>query len=108
MAQYIDKSALVAEIERRIEEITQTISLGDKKIQKSGGNRRAELVRFLSFLDTLEVKEVDLEREQRIKECPYRQVKCTMYEDKVLECKGACSWVADYHKLKEFKAQKGG
>jgi len=63
MEQYISKSALVAEIERRIQEITQTISLGDKKIQKSGGNRRAELVRFLSFLDTLEVKEVDLESE---------------------------------------------
>ena len=57
MEEYIPKSALVAEIERRIEEITQTISLGNKKIQKSGGNRRAELVRFLSFINTLEVKD---------------------------------------------------
>ena len=26
---------------------------------------------------------------------------------KILECNGACSWVADYPKLKELKAQKG-
>ena len=29
-----------------------------------------------------------------------------MYEGKILECKGACSWVVDYPKLKELKAQK--
>jgi hypothetical protein len=62
---------------------------------------------FLSFIDTLEMKEVDLESEQRMRECPYRQVVCTMYEGKILECKGACSWVVDYPKLKELKTQKG-
>lgn len=61
MTQYIDKDAVIAEIGRRIEEITQTISLGNKKIQKSGGNRKAELVRFLSFIITLEVKEMNEE-----------------------------------------------
>ena len=55
----------------------------------------------------MEVKEVDLDVMQRMEECPYRQVGCTMYEGKILECTGACSWVVDYPKLKELKAQKG-
>ena len=49
----------------------------------------------------------NLEIEQRMKDCPYRQVECTMYEGKILECNGACSWVVDYLKSKELKAQKG-
>lgn len=61
---------------------------------------------LLSFIDTLEVKEVD-EQKEMISECPYRQVGCAMYEGKILECKGACSWVVDHLKLKELKAQKG-
>ena len=62
---------------------------------------------ILSFIKSLEVKEVDLDVMQRMEECPYRQVGCTMYEDKILECNGACGWVVDYLKLKELKAQKG-
>lgn len=50
-----------------------------------------------------QIKDVDLEREQRMKECPYRQVGCTMYEGCILECKGTCSWVVDYLKLTERK-----
>lgn len=56
-------------------------------------------------LDAIEVKDVDLEAEERMKECPFRQVGCTMYEGKVLECRGACSWVVDYPKLKELKTK---
>ena len=47
MAQYIDKSAVVAEIER------QSAYMDSLHEQKIIGN-------ILSFLDTLEVKEVDL------------------------------------------------
>ena len=43
---------------------------------------------------------------KRMEECPYRQVGCTMYEGKILECRGACSWVVDYPKLKELKHRK--
>ena len=50
---------------------------------------------------------VNLEIEQRMKDCPYRQIGCTMYKDKILECTGACSWVVDYLNLKKLKAQKG-
>ncbi len=49
--------------------------------------------------NSLEVKEVDSKAEKRMKECPFRQVNCTMYKGRVLECNGACSWVVDYLKL---------
>jgi len=96
MAQYILKSALVAEIKRR-RNFDKELKLYSRVDECNG---------ILSFIDTLEVKRMDFENEQRMKECPYRQVGCTMYEGHILECKGACSWVVDYLKLKEFKAQK--
>lgn len=69
MEQYIKKSALVAEIERRI-----SLFKKEKKTEKwsaeasqmnvvSLGARIAMLEEILSFLDTLEVKEVNLEKE---------------------------------------------
>ena len=69
MKQYIDKDALVAEIERRI-----SLFKKEKKIEKwsagasqmnvvSLGARIAMLEEILSFLDTLEVKKVGLEKE---------------------------------------------
>ena len=45
--------------------------------------------------------------QKRIKECPFRQVACNRHEDTPVLCDGRCSWVADYPKLKELKAQKG-
>ena len=111
MTQYIDKSALVAEIEKMIADETESIKSFEhgknvSEVQRS--NVRIDMLMHIrSLIDTIEVKEVDLEGEQRMKECPYRQVGCTMYEDKVLECNGACSWVVDYPKLKELKARKG-
>ena len=103
MAHLIDKDALVAEIKRRKELVSDPILLGNDLMI---GERNAYF-NLLSFIDTLEVKEVDLDVIQRMEECPYRQVGCTMYEGKILECNGACSWVVDYPKLKELKAQKG-
>ena len=100
MAQYIDKAAVVAEIEKRKKEWQYGSSIEAKY-------KKEECDDILYFLDTLEVKEVVSESEQRIKECPYRQVGCTIYADKILECTGACSWVVDHLKLKELKAQKG-
>jgi len=67
MAQYIDKSALVAEIERRrdaalmrqrnLESIGQVTVL-DEMVAN-------QLNRILSFINNLEVKEVDLEKDVR-------------------------------------------
>ncbi len=57
-------------------------------------------------IDLLEVEEVDW-KEERMKECAFRQVGCKMYNGTILECKGACSWVVDYPKLKELETKKG-
>lgn len=99
MEQYISKTVVVAEIER-----LKTIYKDDENIHHVA--KYNILVDILSFLDTLAVKEVDLESKQRMSECPYRQVECMMYKDKILECNGACSWVVDYMKLKKIKTQK--
>ena len=100
----IDKTAVVAEIERRIK-VNKECMLGLRNLDYYQGKVDA-LNDTISLIDTLEVKEVDLEKE-RMSECPYRQVGCAMYEGKILECKGACSWVVDHLKLKELKVQKG-
>ena len=69
MAQYIDKFALVAEIERRIslfkkEKKTEKWSAGASQMNVvSLGARIAMLEEIKVFLDTIEVKEVDLEKE---------------------------------------------
>lgn len=102
MAQYIPKSAVVAVIESRIKE-TKSIQ---PKFDQFWAGQISAFKGVLKMLDTLEAKEVNWEKE-RMEECPYRQVGCTMYEDEILECRGACSWVVDYPKLKELKAQKG-
>ena len=57
MTQYIDKAAVVAEIER-IEHETNYEPFTDEVLGK-----RCTCRSLLSFIDTLEVKEVDLEKE---------------------------------------------
>ena len=96
MEEYIKKSALVAEIERirRIEVTNNDVAY----------NGALDEIRY--FINTLEVKEGD-EQKEMMSECPFKKVGCEMYEGHILECKGACSWVVDYLKLKELKAQKG-
>ena len=102
MAHLIDKDALVAEIKKRRKLVSDPILSGNDLMI---GERNA-LFNLLSFIDTLEVKEMDLEKE-KIEECPFRLVGCTIYDGHIGECKGSCSWVVDYPKLKELKAQKG-
>ena len=55
MEQYIPKAIVVAEIERRAKALHST--LNEREIAV-----KCELKDFLSFLDTLEVKEVDLDK----------------------------------------------
>ena len=59
MAQYIDKSALIAEIERRIKKYA-TIDVGNSsELDALYGAKCKALMEILSFLDTLEVKDVN-------------------------------------------------
>ena len=58
MAQYIDKSALIAEIERRIKKYA-TIDVGNSsELDALYGAKCHVLMSILSFLNTLEVKEI--------------------------------------------------
>ena len=59
MTQYISKSALVAEIEKRIKEREEE----EKKGWAYSRVKIVECEHILSFIDTLEVKEIDLEKE---------------------------------------------
>ena len=71
MTQYIDKSALIAEIKKRIKKYA-TIDVGNSsELDALYGAKCKALMGILSFLDTLEVKEVDLEKEiqQHINDC---------------------------------------
>ena len=61
MAQYINKSVLVTEIERRIK-TNKECMLGLRNLDYYQGKVDA-LNDTISFLNTLEVKEVDLEKE---------------------------------------------
>ena len=109
MAKYIDKDALLAKIEKillihtkRYEELAKhEVWVTAKEIEY----RIQGLKEALSIINTLEVKEVDLEKEI-IEECHFRKVGCEMYEGHILECEGACGWIVDHPKLKELKTQK--
>ena len=101
MEPYINKIALVEGINQRIEDYKS------HKIDDSYHDRLIFALEDLrdDFINTLEVKEVE-ETEQKMKECPFKKVGCEIYEGHILECKGACSWIVDYQKSKELKAQK--
>jgi len=60
MAQYIPKSAVVAEIRKRFDEYTSSIL---KHYDACKEAKAQELGKLLTILDTLEVKETDLEKE---------------------------------------------
>ena len=62
MAHYIDKDTLVAEIDRRITQFCSEKSKEDASVSDklSLGGRIAALEEFKVFINTLEMKEVDL------------------------------------------------
>lgn len=69
MAKYIDKDALVAEIRRMIKNAELYIehhSDNNDRLSYSFEHQRLAMCELLSFLDTLEVKEVDLDFEKEL------------------------------------------
>ena len=62
MTQYINKAAVVAEIERELDSI-ELVQMGNDDVSCCEKGREDVCKNVLSFLDTLEVKEVDLEEE---------------------------------------------
>ena len=63
MKQYIDKDALVAEIERRIKETKEKWELPNHLVTATGQGILMGYNNILSLLETLEVKEVNLEKD---------------------------------------------
>lgn len=58
MEQYIPKSAVVAEIERRLEKIANASSEGNRELSAIHGAQQCELINLVQYIDTLEVKEI--------------------------------------------------
>ena len=91
MTQYIDKSAVVAEIEKRIKEHHSGYLVCLKDI--------------LQFIDTLEVKDVDLEEKATQLSQKYFPDEENIWARANIEahkCKSACMEMVEW-----FKAQKG-
>ena len=59
----IDKDALVAEIERRLEALSNTSAGDNRNFAAIIGAQYYELKKLTQYIDTLEVKEADLEKE---------------------------------------------
>ncbi len=59
MAQYINKSAIKAEIERRLEALANTSAGDNREFAAIIGAQHYELINLVQYIDTLEVKEVD-------------------------------------------------
>jgi len=78
MKQYIDKSAVVAEIKRIVDVENESIKSFEhhrNTREKQQYSTRMDLLeRILSFINTLEVKEVDLEKEIELVKEDYEQV----------------------------------
>ena len=94
MTQYIDKSAVVAEINNWIKNARRRYTMS--VVQFSLSDRIKSLENLLSFLDTLEVKEVDLEKEFN---------KCC--EDYIFDDEWDVYIARHFFKLGFQKAQKG-
>ena len=106
MEQYIKKSALVAEIERRISNLEQ---LGNRLYIQTNFPEQYRLIHgyesILSFLDTLEVKEVDLEEKATQLSQKYFPDEENIWARANIEaqkCKSACIEMVEW-----LKAQKG-
>ena len=64
MEQYISKSAVAAEIEKRIKKYATINVDNSSELEALYGAKCKALMEILSFINTLETKEVDLEKEQ--------------------------------------------
>ena len=89
MAQYIDKDALVAEIERRMKDNFHR-ALVDGSASKAGAKIEDEYL--LSLMNTLEVKEVDLEK----KKMEWIEQLCKYFKANYLYVRGHESFISDF------------
>ena len=63
MKEYIDKDALLAKIEKRLEVLANTSAGDNREFAAIIGAQHYELINLVQYINNLEVKEVDLEKE---------------------------------------------
>ena len=108
MTQYILKSALVLELERRIKRCAKQredmLNVQCQTLADDASARMGELRCFQDFLDTLEVKEVDLIIHTIIAECcDWLAISTNLSHDEIESCRNLMLTV----KEEQFKEQKG-
>ena len=114
MAQYIDKSAVVAEIERRKKKNEEWKNSCKGIDSLAASMVIQEDINILSFLDTLEVKEVDVEKESElIANSIMISVQANLYHTNVYDYEKRCYKHSDLKDAARkgielsLKAQKG-
>ena len=111
MAHLIDKDALVTEIERRTDELWALIPdgekvIGDKHTKEDAFNlgKYIALESLDKFIDTLEVKEVDLMIHTIIAECcNWLAVHTELNHEQIEDCRNLMLTVKD----EQLKAKQG-
>ena len=101
MEQYIPKAAVLAEIERRLELLANTSAGDSKEFAAIIGAQHYELINLVQYINTLEVKEVDLEREFDIEDAVHGTV------DFPLIGHDFPNIYPNYKELKEYCDRKG-
>ena len=100
MEQYISKSAVVAEIRKRLLPVIRY-----KHYDEWEEGQNCERIAILDMIDTLEVKEVDLIIHTIIAECcDWLAMNTNLSHDKIEGCRNLMLTV----KEEQLKAQKGG
>lgn len=102
MKQYIDKSALVAEIENEINKIDLN-SIGDWRYRLQREHDIEVMKNIISFINTLEVKEADLEKE--IEEVKHNYKVDDNRHTSI--CSADIEWIAKHFFEFGLKVQKG-
>ena len=102
MAQYIDKDALVAEIKRLIKH-SEMVADHNTQITELVSRELDALYHLIYFLDTIEVKEMDLIIHTIIAECcDWLAMNTNLSHDKIEGCRNLMLTV----KEEQFKAQE--
>lgn len=103
MEQYIKKSDIVAEIERRLEKIANASSENNRELSAIYGAQQFELINLALFINNLEVKEVVLIIHTIIAECcDWLAMNTNLSHDKIEGCRNLMLTV----KEEQFKAQE--
>ena len=104
MAQYIEKDALVAEVERLMNRYDSEYDEDSTEVKAAKGNVCHEI---LCTIDSLEVKEVDLEKEIQRQYNVHKNPDNSIAKDCVIMTKDGFEYFAKYFFELGLKTQKG-